>query len=185
LQATKNYNNHCIYTDLVTLHGDRLYRFCLKLSYSKEDADDLWSDTMLTVMQRPEKILAHEAIDLLLFGVASNLFKSKKRTIARRMRLVPTVAMSLEDQHIIASADDTLAMVESSEVSEILNQFILQLPVKFKVVLVLFYTLELSVEEIATSQNLPKGTVMSRLKRGREHLRKKLMEVGINEENYK
>src|SRR6185436_8835198 len=49
-----------------------------------------------------------------------------------------------------------------------------QLPAEFRVVLVLFDIEGLSYEEIGAIENVPLGTVKSRLSRGRDHLRRLL-----------
>jgi RNA polymerase sigma-70 factor (ECF subfamily) len=58
--------------------------------------------------------------------------------------------------------------------SERLQMAIDDLPDEFKVVVVMFYFQQSSYKEIATSLEIPIGTVMSRLSRAKSHLRRKL-----------
>ena len=52
-----------------------------------------------------------------------------------------------------------------------------QLADEFRLVLVMFYFEELSYKEIADALEIPPGTVMSRLSRGKAHLRKLLADA--------
>ena len=167
-----------IYSSLIEAHGNNLYKFCLKLAYSREDADDLFSEVILKVFEYPSKILEKEHPERLLFTTASYLFKSSQRKYARRMRLVPVVP--IENNHI---KDDVNIQDEviKADIHKMLNHLINGLPEKFKIPLIFYYTLEMNVSEIAQTLKIPNGTVMSRLKRGRERVKKELMEAGYDE----
>jgi len=166
-----------MYTLLIQTHGDRLYKLCLKLTYSKADAEDLFSETILKVFEQPEK-LKRDHPERLLFTTAGFLFKSSQRKYARRLRLAPVIP--LEDNQIKdeTSIQDDLI---KGETHQKLNELIELLPEKFKMPLIFYYTLEMSVNDIALMLKIPNGTVMSRLKRGRERLKKELIKVGYNE----
>ena len=60
--------------------------------------------------------------------------------------------------------------IDSEELQQILNE----LPEEFRTPLILFYFEEFSYREIADQINVPIGTVMSRLARGKGYLRKRL-----------
>jgi len=166
-----------IYSSLIEAHGDRLYKLCLKLTFSREDADDLFSETILKIFEQPEK-LKREYPERLLFTTASYLFKSMQRKYARRLRLVPTVPLG---EYQIRDKINIHDEVVKDDIHKRLNDLVDGLPEKFKMPLIFYYTLEMSVSEIARTLKIPDGTVMSRLKRGRERLKKKLMEMGYDE----
>ena len=166
-----------LYNLLIESYGDRLYKLCLKLTYSKEDADDLFSETILKVFERPEK-LEREHPERLLFTTAGYLFKSSQRKYARRLRLVPTIPLEGDQVKDTTNVQDQII---EDDIHRTLKGLINLLPEKFKIVLIFYYTLEMSVNEIALTLKIPNGTVMSRLKRGRERLKKELKEVGYDE----
>jgi RNA polymerase sigma-70 factor (ECF subfamily) len=62
--------------------------------------------------------------------------------------------------------------IEPEKLQAVLNE----LPEVFRTPVILFYFRELSYREIADILNVPIGTVMSRLARGKEYLRKRLVE---------
>lgn len=167
-----------LYTSLIEIHGNRLYKLCLKLTYSKADADDLFSEVFLKVFERPEKLKTDHP-ERILFRTAGYLFKDAQRKYARRMRLVPTIPL---EQMEVQDGCDIQEEVVQADVHQTLNELIKDLPENFKLPLVLYYTLEMKVSEVAKTLDLPEGTVMSRLKRGRERLKKQLTEMGYHDE---
>lgn len=81
------------------------------------------------------------------------------------------------DEKIHSEEGDSLspeALLLQSADSQLLRQALEELPVKFREVLVLRELEGLSYSEIAEVSNIPLGTVMSSLSRGRERLRQSL-----------
>ena len=66
---------------------------------------------------------------------------------------------------------ETSLFLNADELQTALNE----LPEEFRLPLVLFYFHELSYQEIAAELSVPVGTVMSRLSRGKQHLRRRLV----------
>jgi RNA polymerase sigma-70 factor (ECF subfamily) len=77
---------------------------------------------------------------------------------------------------------DPARLVERRESSQSLNDAIAQLPAELRETLVLREIEELSYKEIAQVQQIPMGTVMSRLSRARERLAEILTPVISHEE---
>ena len=179
MPANKELNE--IYYSLIEVYGTRLYKLCLKLTYSQADAEDLFSETILKIFEEPNKILSAKSRERFLFKTASYLFLSKKRLYARRKRLVPEVPLLASDSNVVEDPNNVTDQLIKKETYDTLNRLIEQLPEKFRVVLIFYYTMELRVDEISKILNIPMGTVMSRLKRGREKLKKALDEAGYDE----
>ncbi len=59
--------------------GDALYGFCLHLTGSRSDADDLFQDSFLTALEKVEKIRLSENPESYLMGIAQRLWKNQKR----------------------------------------------------------------------------------------------------------
>lgn len=49
---------------------------------------------------------------------------------------------------------------------------------KFKIPIIMYYTAELSLEEISKALKIPKGTVKSRLHKARQIIKKELEDMG-------
>ena len=66
------------------VHLDALYSFALKLARSRDDAEDLVSDTMLRALERWEQYHLGTNIRAWLFTILYHVFVSRKRRIDAR-----------------------------------------------------------------------------------------------------
>lgn len=72
------------FTALVDEHGISVYRFCRSLTYSKEDADDLFQETFLKAFEQQSKVNMSDNPQGFLFSTSLYIWKSWKRKYARR-----------------------------------------------------------------------------------------------------
>jgi RNA polymerase sigma-70 factor (ECF subfamily) len=159
---------------LADLYGGAVYKFCRRLTFSESDADDLYQDTFLNVFTQMHKLEKIESPQSFLFSTAAYLWKSKRRKYARRHRLAPETNLDEATNAEIASAsieDDLLAREERDAVRSLVEA----LPEKLKIPIVLRYTNELPIAEIASILKIPRGTVMSRLHKARKIIKKGLV----------
>lgn len=157
---------------LVDRYGGPVYRFCRSLTWSKEDAEDLFQETFLRTLEKPLTFQAAQNPQALLFSTVMFLWKSWKRKYARRSRLAPAGTL---DETVPSGLDleaGCLARDEAWQVRQLVNA----LPEKYKIPIILYYTLELDVAGIAETLGIPEGTVKSRLHKGR-----KLVARGLKE----
>jgi RNA polymerase sigma-70 factor (ECF subfamily) len=159
--------------DLVDEYGDSVYKFCRSLAYSKEDADDLFQETFLRVFENPHKINACDNPQSFLFSTVIFVRKSRKRKYARRNRIAPISALD----ETAASDDDLENGVIMREEARIVRNSVKSLPEKFRIPIILHYTMEMNVSDIARAMRLPAGTVKSRLFKARKLIEKGLGEV--------
>jgi len=66
------------------VHLDALYSFALKLARSRDDAEDLVSDTLLRALERWEQYHLGTNIRAWLFTILYHVFVSRKRRIDAR-----------------------------------------------------------------------------------------------------
>jgi len=173
LEAQCNYNESA---DLVDTYGNAVYEFCRSLTYSKEDADDLFQETFLKAIEQPSKLFARENPQGFLFSTALYLWKSWKRKYARRNRLVPVVPL---DETVAIGVDNIEESFVEKENIRTVRKLVDSLPDKHKIPLILFYTMELSVQDISEILKLPVGTVKSRLYKARKLIEKGLIKDGF------
>jgi RNA polymerase sigma-70 factor (ECF subfamily) len=151
--------------ELVDDYYERLYRFAYRLSGSAADAEDLTQQTFLTAQKSLHQLREPEHAKAWMFTIMRNTFLKGRR------RQKQTDTISLEVAPEPSESLDEAAKLRLEELQSILDE----LPDEFREPLVLFYFQEFSYKEIAEILEVPLGTVMSRLARGKKHLRKRLV----------
>ena len=168
-QATSRY----LYEDLVDEYSDSVYKFCRSLTYSKEDADDLFQETFFRAFEQLAKINASGNPQGFIFSTSLYIWKSWKRKYARRNRLAPATPL---DETVASSTNMEDSFIAQEE-TRIVRELVESLPEKFKIPIILYYTMEMNVSDIALTLKLPSGTVKSRLFKARKLLEKGLVEI--------
>lgn len=167
---------------LIEKHGDDIYRFCYHLTGSRDDADDLYQDTLCKAYEiRSRFKIIGDGSNLdkernYCLGIAIRLYKNSYRKKARQAE------ESLDDEEKkyserLASGVTTEENVERKEMQLQVRNSIRSLPLKQKTVIYLFYYADLSIKEISTLLRIPSGTVKSRLNKAKSALKCELEEI--------
>jgi RNA polymerase sigma-70 factor (ECF subfamily) len=152
------------FTRLVDAHYAPLYRLALGLAGNPADACDLVQQTFL-IWARKGHALRFDA--KARSWLCTTLYREYQCTRSRESRSTSLETLLPDAQELIAEAVDGLAQLDAASVLAALHS----LDGIFREPLALFYLEELSYQEIAGILKLPLGTVMSRLSRGKAHLR--------------
>jgi RNA polymerase sigma-70 factor (ECF subfamily) len=160
--------------ELVDNYGEQIFRFCCRLTYSKEDAEDLFQETFMRVFEQLSKVNASEEPKNFIFSAALYLWKSKKRTYARRNHIAPM--QSLDDEMV--SDIDVEYSIMAQEDARLVREIVHVLPEKFKIPIILHYSAGMDLPDIAATLKVPIGTVKSRLYRARKAVEKGLVKIG-------
>ena len=164
-----------MFEDLTDRYGEAVYRFCRSLTYSKEDADDLFQETFAKIFEQPHKISGSDNPQAFIFSTALFIWKSWKRKYARRNRIAPAVLL---DESVVFPADEASANIEEDyilrEEIALTRKLVEELPEKFKTPVIMYYTMEMNLNDIAASMQIPEGTVKSRLFKARKIIEKGL-----------
>lgn len=159
---------------LVDEYGGAVYKFCRSITCTKEDADDLYQDTFISVFSQMHKIEKAGSPKSFLLSTAAYQWKSRRRKYARRYRLAPEVEIN-EDVTALADLGGVEDNLLSTEERLAVRALVDALPIKLKIPVILLYTNEMRVAEIAAVLSLPVGTVMSRLHKARAVIKKGLV----------
>lgn len=149
---------------LVEEHSELLYRFAFRLSGSAADAEDLTQQTFLAALNHLEQLREPEKAKGWLCAILRNIYLKQYR----QKHQAPTCC--LDDMGDIPDEDSLNPDIDD----ELLNKALQELPEDFRSTIVLFYFGEFSYKEIAEQLEVPIGTVMSRLARGKSILKKRL-----------
>lgn len=167
-------------------HMDALYASALRLTRSPKDAEDLVQDTYLKAFRFFDSFERGTNIKAWLFKILTNTFINKYRRRVKEKELADAPAEDVMLDRFV-SGDQVRALQDpetdffskllSDEVVEALDQ----VPVDFRMVVILADVQDFSYKEIAEIVGCPVGTVMSRLFRGRRILQKHLYEYAVRE----
>lgn len=167
-------------------HMDALYGAALRLTRSPKDAEDLVQDTFLKAFRFFESFERGTNIKAWLFKIQTNTFINKYRRKVKEREVADSPAedvvldrfVSAEQVRALQDPEgDFFGQLLSDEVIEALDQ----VPVDFRMVVILADIQGFSYKEIAEIVGCPVGTVMSRLFRGRRILQKQLYDYAIRE----
>jgi RNA polymerase sigma-70 factor (ECF subfamily) len=139
----------------------RLRRYARALAGNRAEADDLVQDTMERGWRKLASWRRGGDMRAWLFGIMHNLYVDQ----ARKAR----IATEELDDHLPDPSADT-AQADRLEVRD-MEAALRLLPAEQREILLLVALEEMTYEEISIAVQIPVGTVMSRLSRGRERLR--------------
>ncbi len=153
-----------ILQELVEHHYEVLYRYAYRLTGRIADAEDLTQHTFLTAQRKLDQLREPEFARAWLFSIARNGYLKQLRSQPN------SVAVSLDVIVEPAEVGSDEIEVDSERLQHVLND----MPEDFRTPVILYYFQEFTYKEIAAQMELPIGTVMSRLARGKSYLRRRL-----------
>lgn len=156
-------------SQLVDQHYESVFRFAYRLSGTSHEAEDISQQAFLDAQRKLDTLRDPNKVRAWLFMIVRNLYRRRIRDRVTHGEVALEVLADPVDQK---RGSDQQA--EQSLDSESLQQVLNELPEEFRSVLLLFYFRELSYREIAEQLDVPIGTVMSRLSRGKKQLRERI-----------
>lgn len=153
---------------------DSLYRTALRLTRVPSDADDLVQDTYLKAFRAADSFTAGTNLRAWLFTILHNTARNRARD---RSRDTVTVDSEVVDQAaevpqfgLSGRVDDPETLLLKNALAPEVQAALDELPEAFREAVWLRDVEEFSYAEIAGMLNIPVGTVMSRISRGRRML---------------
>jgi RNA polymerase sigma-70 factor, ECF subfamily len=143
-----------------------LYRFGLALAKNESEAADLTQETFLILAKHEKQIREPERIKAWLFTTLRREFLRKIRIHTTH----PEVEFQPEEHEIPGIKSDALRTIDGRAALAALAK----IEERYRSAVELFYLADLSYKEISETLGVPIGTVMSRLSRGKEQLRRLL-----------
>ena len=140
---------------LLQQYGNSLFRFCLFTLKNESDAEDVIQETFIKYLQKAPAFADTEHEKAWLFKVASNLCLDLLR---------------YQKKHRQEELDTAQYMATAIENTEILEA-LLELPEKFRLVLILYYVEGYRIHEIAEIIQKSPSAVKMRLQKGRNLLK--------------
>jgi RNA polymerase sigma factor (sigma-70 family) len=137
------------------------------------DVDDVVSETFVSAFRtRARYDQAYDDARPWLLGIATNVLRHHHRSEGRRLTRLRAVAHPPEPE--LDPAESVAAAVDNASEVDRVAHALARLDDRYRDVLLLVATTDLSYEQIARALDVPVGTVRSRLARGRDRLRELL-----------
>jgi RNA polymerase sigma factor (sigma-70 family) len=161
----------CRFEEKISPHLKSAYNLAKWLTHSHEDAEDVVQEAFLRAFSAFEGFRGEEAKPWLL-----TIVRNTAMTWLKRNRN-PSVTIGFDDpvEDPIERSPDAEELLMISCDREQVRQALEQLPSDFREAIVLREMEGLSYREISTTIGVPLGTVMSRLSRGRDWLKRILV----------
>lgn len=158
-------------------HAEVIFRCACRLSRKVQDAEDLTQETFYFAIKNFSQLKDHEKAKNWLFSILKNLFlkdieKNKKKidihfdSVSNNL----SAKTNLENDYLVLEAKKAV------------RESLAKLDVRLRRPIEMFYYERLSYKEIAERLELPIGTVMSRIARGKVYLRRELDAKGSFED---
>lgn len=151
-------------------HRRLVYRTALAITNEPEAAADLLQETFLRLYRFAGRVDPERPLEPWLYRVTTNLAYTAVKRRRNWLRPLEEIAEWIVggrkfSPQILAEMDEEALRVQ---------QAISSLPLSQRVVVVLYYINDLSLQEISDILGIPEGTVKSRLHYGRQALKKQL-----------
>lgn len=154
------------FEELVDAHYQLLYRFALSLARNTDRAADLVQQTFVIWAQKGHQLEDRSKAKSWLF---TTLYREHLNH-ARRSQRYPEQDIA-DSEHLLPNQeDDSGRKLDGQRAMELLNA----LDETFRAPLTLFYLQQHSYKEIAEILDIPIGTVMSRIARAKDQLKRKM-----------
>lgn len=156
--------------ELVLKHQDFIFNVVKGFVRLEEEARDLTQEVFLKAYENIDKFRGDSKFSSWLYRIAYNHSMNwSERKAGRETQLDDSFAETIPEEP--STADE---MFDRELVLSRIKEIIEELPVKYKIVLKLYYFEEKSYQEIADTLGIPINTVKIQLLRAKEQVRKKL-----------
>ena len=173
------------FQDEALVHADALYGAALRMTRDRHDAEDLLQETFLKAFRAYPRFEEGTNLRAWLFRILTNTYISTYRK--RQRSPLETDLDDVEDLYLYrrlsasglnrSAEDAALERLTAPEVLAALDE----LPEQFRLAVLLSDVEQFSYKEIAEITDVPIGTVMSRIHRGRKALQKALAPYATEE----
>jgi len=161
-------NQRRAFKRLVANNRERLYRMAYAWTSDPHLADDLVQQTLLKALRNQKQLRDFAAAEGWLFRILANCLTDYRR--AKREFL------SSDELEIVEKVTPEHQLGEQQLVQRV-RQAVQKLPINHRQVISLVDLEEFSYASVAQILDIPVGTVMSRLCRGRRALREHLLDI--------
>jgi RNA polymerase sigma-70 factor (ECF subfamily) len=164
---------------LVLPHLDALHYAAMRLTRDQSTTEDLVQETFLRAYRALHQLTQEESCRAWLMKIMTNIWLNQLQKRGREGMVLDISELDLSHEDAAPWSHQSIPEAPEhaatrKQFCEDVDQALQQLPVAFRIVVMLADVEGLSYKEIAETLRCPIGTVMSRLYRARQLLRKAL-----------
>ncbi|MCK5535348.1 RNA polymerase sigma factor [bacterium] len=163
-----------IFEDLVLKYRNKCMGYVLRLIKNRIDAEDIVQETFLKAYYSLEKCRNFNKFFQWITTIAHNLCMDYYKKNKTQLSIVSN--MKIDSKNFfksIFSVTPEKILIKNEQIN-MMNQQILNLPLKYRSTLLLKYVFEFSYNDISEILKIPVGTVRSRLSEAKSQIRIKL-----------
>lgn len=162
--------------NLLKSNLDTIFSYSLFITGNREKALDLMQDTIVTVLNKKHLYNEEAHFKSWIFRILKNNYLNQiKKDNVRKEVFLGDFSNDGDDSPIFINENNgNLDELSDPILRDKINSVISSIPMDYREVVIFVEIDGMSYEETAKELNIPVGTVMSRLHRGRSYLRKVL-----------
>lgn len=154
---------------LIRTHGEELLRLAYTYVKNQQAAEDIVQDVLLKAFEQQEQFRGEASYRTYLFRMTINRSYDYLRSWSYKNTIL-TEKIQQIFKGTKSAEQEVLVLTEN----RLLGEAVLNLPMKYREAIILYYYKELKIEEIAYLLTCSDNTVKTRLRRGREKLKQTL-----------
>lgn len=180
-----SFKDQTLFEEIVFEYIDSLYSNALRLTRNKQDAEDLVQDACLRGFQYFNRFEQGTNFKAWIFKILMNTFINKYH---KKMRTPPSVqfdkveysideALKEEDSKTVLTDNKVFRNMFDDEIVHAIEN----IPEDYRIAVLLCDIESFSYKEMSNILDMPIGTIMSRISRGRKMLQKSLLDYAKRE----
>ncbi|SFK59759.1 RNA polymerase sigma-70 factor, ECF subfamily [Halobacillus dabanensis] len=155
-------------------YGESLKRTIFTYVKNHHTTDDLFQEVLILIYRKWERFNGESHIKTWVMRIAINRCKDYLRSPLHRIKIAKDKWLEQKDPHYTDQR-----VIQKEQWDEIANA-ILDLPVKYREVMILTFQQDMTQKQIAELMDIPLSTIKTRMQRARQLLRKKMDKGGMD-----
>lgn len=164
------------FEEVIRRHSNMVFRVCRRVLHNDADAEDAFQAAFIVLLRKAGGLRGMDSVAGWLYKVA---YRIALKANARADRRQTHERQAATDEMHGEPAGTVAEEASWNDVRPVLDEELNQLPEKYRLPVILCYLQGQTTEAAASALGCPKGTILSRLARGRERLRDRLARRGL------
>ena len=174
-----------LFEEIAFEHLDSMYSTALRLTQNQQDSEDLIQDTFLKAYQFFNRFEPGTNFKAWIFKILMNTFINRYHKKMRTPQSIQFEKVEYTIEADVLPEEYHLLMKNKDQFKDLFNDEVIsaveQMPQTYRIAVLLCDLEEFSYKEISDMLDIPIGTVMSRISRGRKFLQKALIDYAKKE----